>query len=212
MPIRTLLKGEEGAALITALLLTSLALVISTALMYAVIMGSHVSATQKRYHSVLAATQGGVEALAREIVPYLMERSDSGTVAWTAVESHFTEIALKRGVATESCLTDKLNKATDHWGAGCSQTADPTDKPDLVFTLKGPSSSSGFTVFSKIVDTVPGNSDRYAKDLLDAGTSVAGNEEGIRPVHVPALFNITVFGQRQDSTREKAKLTVLYSY
>ncbi|MBJ6727445.1 pilus assembly PilX N-terminal domain-containing protein [Geomesophilobacter sediminis] len=214
MPLPAPLDNQKGAALITALMLTTLALVISTALIYSVLMGTHVSATQKRYRSVLAATQGGVEALGQEILPQLMLKTDAATLIATDLQSRFSNIGLQIGAVSVDCLTAKMNLPTGQWSS-CSQanqTPYAWDHPDLVFTLKGTDANSGFTISTKIVDTVPGNSDRYAIDLLDQGSSVAGNEEGVHPVHIPALFSISVFGQRQDQTREKARLSVLYSY
>jgi hypothetical protein len=53
------LGDQKGAALVTALMLTLLALVISTTLLYVVMAGSRLSGSHKRYRTALAAAKGG---------------------------------------------------------------------------------------------------------------------------------------------------------
>lgn len=208
MRIRTLLAQQQGAALVTALMLTALSLVIATALMYSVLTGTRVSAGSKRYRSALAAAHGGVEELTKEIIPLLIaQKSGSGLTA------AFAALDLKKN-ASDGCLIQKVTLPTKGWDGTCSQTSDPSDAPDLSFNLKGPSTddADGFAIFAKIVDTIPGNSDPAGIDYLDQGGSVSGNEEGIHPLHVPAIYNISVVGVRRDRTREKAGLSLLYAY
>lgn len=201
------LRNQDGAALVTALLLTMLALIIALSLLYTVNMGTRVSASQKRYKNALAAANGGVEVLTKEIIPLLLQEKTQEDL-----EGTFSLIELKFP-PDNGCLTQKLNVATANW-TKCSvaqSSADPTRSPDLSFSLSAlPANEPGFAVSTKIVDTVPGNSDKSGIDL-DQGSSVAGNDDGIRPQHVPAMFNLSVQGTRKN-TREKASLSVLYAY
>lgn len=202
-----ILRGDNGAALVTALMLTSISLVIALALLYTVSAGTKISASQKRYRSALAAAHGGVELVTREIVPRLLRLEPQ-----SVLQDEFALINLK--LPGQNCLRQKLTSATGAWDA-CSAaqaSADPAQAPDLSFTLGGalPADPS-YNVTAKIVDTVPGNSDTTGFDQLEQGSSVAGADEGIRPQHVPGIYHIAVQGVGGDP-REKACLSLLYAY
>ena len=203
-----MLRCQDGAALVTALMLTMLSLVIAMALLSSVIMETRISASQKRYRSALAAARGGVELLTQEIIPGVSDSS-----APDGLEETFRMTGLD--LPQYACLKQKLDNPPDAWSA-CStaqSSSDPAESPDMTFRLSG-QTDIGFRVSTKIVDTVPGNSDRHGNDLLDPGDSVAGGEERvIRPQHVPAMYNLSVQGVREGAeAREKARLSVLYAY
>lgn len=203
------LRSQQGAALITALMLTVLSLVIALALLSTISSLTQVSASQKRYRSSLTAAQGGVELLTRELLPRLL----ADPAATAALQSKYALIELK--VSGGECLRQKLEQPAASWNqCGAAQnTADPAQFPDLSFRLSGVPPAKGFSVSTKIVDTVPGNSDRSGADLLEDGSSVAGKDEVIHPQHVPALYNLSVQGVREDGGgREKAMLSVMYAY
>jgi len=203
-----ILRCQGGAALITALMLTMLSLVIALALLSMVSTGTQVSASQKRYRSSLTAAQGGVELLTREIMPRLFQGE-----SYSTLENDYSLIDLK--LPKNDCLQQKLDLATAKWSKcdAAQASADPARAPDLSLRLRGVSQESGFSVTSKIVDTAPGNSDRSGSELLDQGDSVAARDEVIHPQHVPAMYNLTVQGVREEGGgREKARLSVLYAY
>ena len=207
--MRSILPGENGAALVTALMLTVLSLVVAMALLYAVTAGTKISASQKRYHSALSAAHGGVELVTQEIIPRLLQLDPE---TQTTLQQEFSLIGLQ--LPAYGCLQQKLGRATASWSADCAAQAgsDPDLAPDLSFTLSGgPGDEPGYRVAMKIVDTVPGNTDLAGVELLEAGSSVAGGEEVIRPQHIPGMFSISVQGAG-GSPREKARLSVLYAY
>ena len=203
-----ILRCQAGAALVTALMLTMLCLVIAMALLYTVTTGTRISASQKRYRSALQAAHGGVELMTLEIIPRLaqLEATES------TLKSDFSLIDLQ--LPHYDCLQQKLAKPTSQWG-DCNASYDTEDSPDLVFKLSGEKiGEKGFNVSAKIVDTVPGNSDKNSSELLDQGSAVAGIDEVIiRPQHVPAIYSVSVQGVREGGhVREKAKLSALYAY
>ena len=201
------LRGKEGAALVTALLLTMLSLVIAMALLYTVTMGSKISAGQKRYRSALAAAHGGVELLTMEIFPALFLPS----ATQDKVQGNFAPISMQ--LPQYGCLQQKLNNPTAQWSADCDASADPAQSPDVTFMLSGQPGEQGFSVSAKIVDTALGNTDNVSDSLLDVGLSAAGKDEVIHPQHVPGLYNLAVQGGRAEgASREKARLSVLYAY
>jgi len=202
-----ILRSEDGAALVTALMLTMLSLVIAMALLSTVITGTRISASQKRYRSALTAAQGGVELLTREIIPRLFQVDE------VQVKDGFGAIDLQ--LPHYGCLQQKLNNTNGNWSACSTEQAspDPSQAPDVTFRLNS-DGNKGFTVATKIIDTVPGNSDKSAViDYLDQGSSVSGKDEAIRPQHVPGIYNLSVQGEREGGvSQEKARLSVLYAY
>ena len=203
-----ILRSQEGAALVTALMLTMLSLVIALALLTMVTTGTQVSASQKRYRSSLSAAQGGVELLTRELMPRILKGDPLATLS-----SDYSLIDLK--VPQGDCLRQKLEQPKGKWNS-CSAaqaSGDPWQAPDISFRLSGLPSEKGFSVTTKILDTIPGNSDRSGNDLLELGDSVAGKDEAIHPQHVPAMYNLSVQGVREEEgAREKARLSVLYAF
>ena len=204
----TILRSQDGAALITALMLTMVALVIALALLTMINTGTQLSASQKRYRSSLTAAQGGVELLTRELVPRLLRGDPLADLA-----DDYSLIELK--LPPNDCLRQKLELPKGQW-SNCSAAqacGDAAQTPDISFRLSGLPKEKGFRVTTKIVDTIPGNSDRFGGDLLETGDSVAGREDVIRPQHVPGMYNITVQGVREEEgSREKANLSVLYAF
>ena len=205
-----ILRGEEGAALVTALMLTMLALVISMALLYSVTTSTRISASQKRYRSALAAAHGGVDFFTQEIIPSLFQ-ADPNTKS--TLESRFDLISLK--LPQYDCLQLKITSPTSEWASKCTAeevSDDPGQSPDATFKLQGLHNEPAFTVSTKIIDTIPGNSDKSGIEL-DAGSSVSGRDEVIHPQHVPGLYSLSVQGARDGAAaREKARLSVLYAY
>jgi hypothetical protein len=207
-------RDEKGAALVTALMLTMLSLVVALTLLYTVTLGTRISAGQKRYRSALAAAHGGVELVTQEILPLLLSQAP---LTATGLEGSFSLVGLK--VPAYPCLQQKMGSATSSWSACSAAQAspDPAEQPDLTFTLGGTlpgdpaNSGPAYRLYAKIIDTVPGNSDAGSADLLDPGSAVSGREEVIRPQHVPGLYSISVQGAG-DSSREKARLSLLYAY
>jgi len=206
------LSSQAGAALVTALMLTTLSLVVAMALLYAVTSGTGISASQKRYRSALAAAHGGVELVTQQIIPTLLQQNpDPATPLLTNLVHSFTPIGLQ--LPAFACLQQKLGTPTAAWSPECTAQANSElpDTPDLSFTLAGPPSQPGYSVTVKVVDTVPGNTDTAGFDLLDQGSSVAARDEGIRPRHLPSMFHISVQGVG-GAPREKARLSLLYAY
>ncbi|MCM0083693.1 hypothetical protein L4X63_19070 [Geomonas sp. Red32] len=95
-------------------------------------------------------------------------------------------------------------------GAVTATSLKPKDLPDFKFTVPGASGAPAFTVFSKIVDTVPGNSDMSGTSLM--GSGVAETQSNIAPQHIPYVFRIEVQAERSNNPSETADLSFLYAY
>lgn len=204
------LRSEKGAALVTALMLTMLSLIIAMSLLYVVATANRISASQKRYRTALAAAHGAVDLFSREIIPQLFNAGESAT----PLETKYSLVNLQ--LPGYDCLRQKLSEPTANWSEACRAraTADPAVSPDATFVLSSERvSDPGFTVATKIVDSVPGNSDKSGIDYLDAGSGVSGRDEVIHPQHVPGIYSIAVEGAKEGGVAgEKARLSVLYAY
>lgn len=203
-----MIRNENGVAMVTSLILTLISLAITMMLLYMVIMGTKMSASQKRYRNALQASYGGVEVFTKEVIPKLFE----GYLT-SELDRKIPNIGLNP-IAINACMQQKLNSPVAGW-TSCgddSTTANPKVSPDMSFRLNGLPTESDFTVFTKIIDTVPGNSDTSNIDYLDPGSSVVGNAGGISPQHLPSLFTIEIQGERTANPQEKAHLSVLYAY
>lgn len=201
------LKNEKGIALITALLLTMIALLVLMAVIYMVTQGVQVSAAHKRYSTTLEASYGGVEVFTKEIISKSLQSPGSAPVLDPLLNAAFSRYT--------GCFQKKLNYPTTQWQSlGCgadARTTDPKVAPDTTFLLQGLPNQSNFKIFSKIVDTVPGNSDGSGIELLDNAAGVAYGNSGVSPQHVPTLYRVEVQGERENNPKEKARLTVLYA-
>lgn len=200
------LRNENGIALLTALMFTLIALGIIMALLQMVLMGTKMSASQKVYRNSLEASYGGVDLVAKEIIPKLFGRYSSGSDSLISTFGGSSKISLVLGPS----LQDKLEKdRRTGWPSSASTTPDAKISPDITFKLSG--TNGNFMVYNKIVDTVTGNSDVSGRDL-DPGIGVAGSGSGIAPKHSPHLITLEVQGERETNPKEKAMLSVLYAY
>jgi hypothetical protein len=65
-------------------------------------------------------------------------------------------------------------------------------------------------VYTKIVDTVPGNSDLSGLQLEGAG--VAETSPLVKPLQIPYIYRIEIQGERKNNPTAQANLEVLYAY
>jgi len=185
---------------------TLISLGIIMALLQFVLMGTRMSASQKTYRNSLEASYGGVELVAKEIIPKLFGSYSTGSNTLMTTFAGSSKISL---VLNNSSLKDKLAKDTKDWPTTLNKIPDAKVSPDMTFKLRG--ANDNFMVYNKIIDTVTGNSDVSGRDL-DPGIGVAGTGAGIAPKHAPHLITFEVQGERETNPKEKAVLSVLYAY
>ena len=201
------LNNEKGIALVTALILTLISLTIIMALLYMITAGTKLSGAQKRYKSSLEASQGGAEILLKDIIPTVMRNYSSSTLV-TQVQNDFSAVTLQVDSA-QNCLQAKLTRPSSQWPAGCSNTSNPKESPDISFNLQATTGNS-FVVYTKIVDTVKGNTDVSGLQLEGAG--VAESSPVLTPQHFPYIYRLEVQGERATNAKEQANISVLYAY
>ena len=182
-------ENENGVALILVLLLSAVALTSIAGLLYMLGSVGFVSGQQKRYHTALEAGRGGVEATLQVI-------ADRGT----------SSVPLTNLVLGPNLVT-KLSNATSDWGVGDNtSTINPADNTtyDMRFDL------GTYRIYSKIVDTVVGNSS-VDEGLVNTGVVV--DASGQLPVsNIPYLYTAEELVQGQTTVSERSKLSVLYQY
>jgi len=210
-----LLSTEKGIALVMVLLLSAIALVIMAGLIYMLTTGTQISGIQKRYETASEAGMGGID------ITYQLAglRGDTSRTASfladiAALTPAITTPAGCNGVNMSGTaytgLAAKLNTPTTSW-VGCdnSMVINPgiNTTYDMVSTL---GTGLTYNVYSKIVDTVEGNS--AGDEGLINNRVVDSNSGEIRVMSYPYLYTIEVDAENTANPSERAKFSVLYQY
>ena len=178
--------------MVFVLILAAISLAMTLAMLIMVSRGSYVSGQQKRFRTAVEAGRGGMEAMFQMI-------SSRGTVI-----TPFPNQVLP----TAGALATKLAGPTAGWvgGLDSSSTIDPgvATSYDMRIDL------GTYTVYTKIVDTVDGNSGAD-EGLIKTGVVNSGSGE-VTVVSVPYLYTIEVLSQSTVNPTERSKLSVLYQY
>ena len=200
-----IIYSESGIALALVLVISVIALAIMAALIYMLTSGTQISGMQKRYRTAQEAGLGGAD------ITYLMLASRGNpNIPLTGFDMPATDVG---GV---DCLTEKLNNATFNpdgtlkWDAACSNTSsiNPADLTtyDMTFQI---GAGQSYTVYSKIVNTVEGNSGGD-EGLLKGGVVSSSGE--ITVVSVPYLYTLEVDTENTTNRAERSKYSILYQY
>ncbi|MDA8121676.1 MAG: hypothetical protein M0Z38_03815 [Deltaproteobacteria bacterium] len=183
------LRNEKGFALGFVLILAAIALTMTLAMLLMVGRGSFISGQQMRFRTAVEASRGGVEAMLQLIA------------SRGATSTPYTNQVLTAGVAT------KMSGVTGTWG-GLDNTL--TIDPGTASTYDMRIDLGAYRVYTKIVDTVDGNSGAD-EGLLKSAVVNSGSGE-VTVVSVPYLYTIEVLSQSQVNPTERSRLSVLYQY
>ncbi|HJV66699.1 MAG TPA: hypothetical protein VJ550_13255 [Geomonas sp.] len=231
MKLVQMLRAERGIALVTSLMLTFLSLLVVMTAMYLLTVATRQSGTVKNYKTALQASYGGSDLVMKDLIPQLLMNGDALSTANSSTVSQImqgvaanfpglSDLAIGPDYSSQSvaaaCITAKLTSAPP-WLACPSPTAGvsstsvkPKELPDFKFTVPSAAGAAPFTVYSKIVDTTPGNSDMSGVSLQGAG--VADSQNAITPQHIPYVFRVEVQAERSSNPNEKSNLSLLYAY
>lgn len=199
---------KKGAALITVVALIVVTSVMVAAVYYFIRRGIEVSGLQKKYQTAREASLGGLDVFTKEILPMAI----TGTTLANVVASFnaITSVQVQQGAA-DACFSNKLLLSTASWTGVCSSTLDAKSNPDIRFVVSGIAPARPFDVYTKIVDTVAGNSSTSGITLEGQGT--AESQTGmITAQHFPYMYRMEVQSERQNDATEKANFTILYAY
>ncbi len=205
---------NKGVALVSALIVVSVAAGIFAVIMYYALTGTEISGLQRKYHSSKEASLGAIDVLTKDILPQVMGGSTLSTVVGSLTKPSAVLPSITVDSSRDTCFSKKLSTATSGWPGGtCDTGTDATTNPDVVFNLKGKSNQvSPYVVSLKIVDTVSGNTDTSGV-VLDLGSGVVDSASSLIQVqHFPFLYTIMTDARQQGSTSERANIEVLYAY
>jgi hypothetical protein len=192
------ISSQKGIALVMILILSAIALAIMAGLIYMITTGTQISGLQKRYTTALEAGKGGADVTYQLI-------SARGDPNIPGISFYQT--------ASSTCIADKLNKATKDWTSTCDNSLNiipgTTSTYDMYFNL-GSSPYPTYRVYSKIIDTVEGNSGGD-EGLVGKGVVASGTGE-VTVVSRPYLYTIEVDSENLANSSERAKLSILYQY
>lgn len=194
------IQGEKGIALVMVLVLSLVALALMSALIYIITIGTQISGAEKQYRTAQEAASGGAE-----ITFQLIAARGNPNIPLTL----FSIPA--QNVGGVDCLTAKLNQPTPLWDAACSSTLsiDPDIQTTYDMTFQLGSGGNAYTVYSKIVDTIEGNS---GGDVgLSKGGVVSGSSE-ITVMSIPYFYTVEIDAQNSTNRNERAKYSILYEY
>jgi hypothetical protein len=209
-------NNEKGMALITALMMTMIILVIILGLWYVMEMSIKANAARTVYRNVTEAAYGGTDIIMQDVIPRLFQNVTTATIA-----SDYSSINMAFG--SNACLKQKMTLKPVNWTACSAGNKDANVKtlPDMTFNLSGVAGANSsipanrtFTVYSKIVDTIPGvqfTAGAAGGNKL-IGNSVAESSAGTTLNLQHYVYTIEVLGEKTGNPGVNSKLSVLYEY
>ncbi|MDR3580930.1 MAG: hypothetical protein P4L44_13295 [Oryzomonas sp.] len=206
-----ILDNKRGIALVTTLMMTLIALTMIMTVLYTMTVSTKQSGLAKSYKTALGASYGASEIIIKDVVPQLLLNSNLTNFIPTVTGNFLASLNLQV-LSSQACISAKLQQKSGAWPAVCGSaptTLKPKEQPDFQFTVPG-TGSVGYTVYSKIVDTVPGNSDMSGVNLL--GEGVAESTNSITPPHYPYVYRMEIQAERASNPSENARLSVVYGY
>ncbi|OPY81027.1 MAG: hypothetical protein A4E64_00083 [Syntrophorhabdus sp. PtaU1.Bin058] len=199
---------NKGVALVIVMAIITISSALIAVIVYFVMKGTEYTALNKRYQTSREASLGGIEFFTKELIPLTI----NGTNLSNAVTTFNNITAAKvNSVASDVCFLAKLRSATTSWPTGCDSTLDAKTSADIKLTLSGTGGAQPFDVYTKIVDTVVGNTNISGVVLEGMGTAESASGV-ITSQHFPYMYTIMFQGERQNNPAERAEFEVLYAY
>jgi len=190
-PIRSICHGrsasQRGAALLLVLILSAIALVIMTTVLYIVTMGTKLSGSEKRYRTAHEAALGAVEILSNAI-------QNQGTVNYGGVN-----------IVWNGSFTGKMG-SSDLSGYDSSRIINPNDAStyDVYVELGNPA----YRVYAKMVSKRPGNTQKGYKDVTLKAGVVNPAPIGMQQI-IPAYYTFFILSQKATDPNERVKMDLV---
>jgi hypothetical protein len=185
-----ILRNEKGFALVFVLILAAISLVMTLAMLIMVSRGSYVSGQQKRFRTAVEAGRGGMEAM------FQLISNRGSTDALYSMPNPTAVQAKLAGPTTGTGWSGLDNSSTINPAVATSY--------DMSIDL------GAYRVYTKIVDTVQGNS-AASDELLKTGVVNTSSGEVV-VVGIPYLYTIEILSQSRTNATERSKISVLYQY
>ncbi len=210
------LGSEKGVVLVVVLVLSAVALIIMTTLIYMIMTGTQASGMQKRYKTAMEAAQGGSDVFYQVIA---LRGEDSGLQQFRTNINSFGlnfDYPVNSGCTgtasgtTYPGLKAKLLAPSSSW-TNCSDTItiNPTDPTTYDITAEL-GTTTKYKIYAKIVGATQGNSGGD-EGLLNKGV-VSANTGEVAVLGIPYLYTIEVSSENSAKPEERAKLSILYEY
>jgi len=220
-----LIRNEKGIALVMVLIFSLIGLAIVSAMLFMLTRGTMMSGSFRIFKSADEAGLGGTIDVTdmirnRGVAPSLatlpfgllaadpclqqklsIARGTTSPSGWTSCNAIANRLSMDPTAEDPNCPLDPVSNK--HYCA------------DMTVDLAGPLGTT-FRTYTKIVDTVQGNSDVSA--LVTGGGQlggqgvVASNSGQVSPPSVPYLHRIEVQTQNRANPNEKSRYSVLYAY
>jgi hypothetical protein len=215
------LNNEKGIALVMVLVLSLIALVIISTLLYLVIQGTKFSGFHKRYATALNAGFGGAEISAalisnrgKLVIPGLVNLPTSCICGFDTnpYDETYPDPSPNTCLCRKLCIPPYNINGSYNWGlcGADGVSIDPLIAPDIPpFDLSG--SGTNYRVFAKIVDTTVGVTDLSGENL-SCGAGAAYECATFTGPPTPYLYRIEINSQDATNAVERARLSVLYAY
>ena len=197
MKFTKLVKDESGIALVIVLLLSAVALMMMSALIYMTLTGTQVAGMQGRYSTALEAGMGGVSAATQLI-------ASGGAVTLAN--------AVNETIPDNACLAVKLVNSTANWPVGiCGASSkswiiNATNNATYDMSVD----LGNYRVYTKVVDTIAGNTGGVP-GLVKTGV-VSSNTGDVPVASRPSVYTMEVLSQSQTNPSERSRLSVIYEY
>ncbi len=221
-----LIRNEKGIALVMVMIIALIGLAMVSTLLFMVTQGTRISGFQRVYRTTDEAGLGGAQIAAEVIRSNIFNAVSDAALQPIITGTTFLTVNLTPG---DACLKQKLKMSRGGWSttatdpafawSECASTTDRVLKfdadvsPDFTFDLAGATGQT-FRVYSKILDTVKGNTEEGGLGGSKlGGTGVVSSQEGqIAPPPTPTLYRIEVQAQDKDHPEQRSRYSVLYAH
>lgn len=211
---------ERGSVLIVVIVLSAVALMVATSLLYMITMGTKLSGMEKRYRTARDASYGAVEVLGQMI--FSMQTTTTGET-FLASWNYYKPPAIDTctgvsGASSATGLRAKIMTPSSSWNANCNKSSviDPNTPATYDFSFEI-GTNPVYKVYAKIIDTVPGNTmGSYAGSEVGSGIDTHQGTTSTRaelPVEqVPFSYLLEIDTRNKTNASEKSRLSVFYQY
>jgi hypothetical protein len=209
-------SSEKGAVLVVVLVLSAVALMLMTALIYMITTGTKISGLQKRYKTALEAGHGAADVFYQVIAMREYQTLDlnsfTGNLGLNAVINDPPACTGTSGGTTYHGIAAKMMTADTTWDVtGCNKSLNIDPGDPTTYDMKAElGTTTKYNVYAKIVATSGGNSGADT-GLLNKGV-VSANTGEVTVQSIPYLYTMEVVSENTANPDERAKLSILYQY
>lgn len=211
--------SDKGVVMVVVLVVSAVALVVMTALIYMVTAGTIASGKYKRYSTALEAAKGGADICydvigTRGVVSDMNSLSGTlGTYSMTfssPTPSTCTSTYPVGGTTVYTGLATKLLTPSSVWqGCDASATIDPNTPTTYDISIDFGQLSS-YKVYCKIIEATIGNTGGRSP-WWTLGVVSSNTGQAPPPIH-PSMYGIEALALNFSKPDERVRLSVLYQY